>query len=225
MHPHIKKTPKSISILPKSGTIKKCTFSPVCGFRRIITLRNQQVILDCDVAELYGVATKEINQAVRNNPEKFPDGYIFELDSQEKGEVVKNFDHLQNLRFSPQFPKAFTEKVLYMLATILKSPRAVQTTIAIVEAYAKLKELSRVVAELPKQQENKEMQKKLAHRSGQLVEELMSDVLPKQSSETTIEMNLAMFKIRHSVRRENVERIKQLEEELAQLRRELEQKE
>lgn len=225
MHPHIKKTPKSISILPKSGTIKKCTFSPVCGFRRIITLRNQQVILDCDVAELYGVATKEINQAVRNNPEKFPDGYIFELDSQEKGEVVKNFDHLQNLRFSPQFPKAFTEKGLYMLATILKSPRAVQTTIAIVEAYAKLKELSRVVAELPKQQENKEMQKKLAHRSGQLVEELMSDVLPKQSSETTIEMNLAMFKIRHSVRRENVERIKQLEEELAQLRRELEQKE
>lgn len=192
---------------------------------KIITLRNQQVILDCDVAELYGVATKEINQAVRNNPEKFPDGYIFELDSQEKGEVVKNFDHLQNLRFSPQFPKAFTEKGLYMLATILKSPRAVQTTIAIVEAYAKLKELSRVVAELPKQQEDKEMQKKLAHRSGQLVEELMSDVLPKQSSETTIEMNLAMFKIRHSVRRENVERIKQLEEELAQLRRELEQKE
>ena len=192
---------------------------------KIITLRNQQVILDCDVAELYGVATKEINQAVRNNPEKFPDGYIFELDSQEKGEVVKNFDHLQNLRFSPQFPKAFTEKGLYMLATILKSPKAVQTTIAIVEAYAKLKELSRVVAELPKQQENKEMQKKLAHRSGQLVEELMSDVLAKQSSETTIEMNLAMFKIRHSVRRENVERIKQLEEELAQLRRELEQKE
>jgi hypothetical protein len=82
---------------------------------KIITLRNQQVILDCDVAELYGVATKEINQAVRNNPEKFPDGYIFELDSQEKGEVVKNFDHLQNLRFSPQFPKAFTEKGLYML--------------------------------------------------------------------------------------------------------------
>ncbi|MBR1990830.1 MAG: ORF6N domain-containing protein [Bacteroidales bacterium] len=192
---------------------------------KIITLRNQQVILDCDVAELYGVATKEINQAVRNNPEKFPDGYIFELDSQEKGEVVKNFDHLQNLRFSPQFPKAFSEKGLYMLATILKSSRAVQTTIAIVEAYAKLKELSRVVAELPKQQEDKEMQKKLAHRSGQLVEELMSDVLAKQSSETTIEMNLAMFKIRHSVRRENVERIKQLEEELAQLRRELEQKE
>ena len=59
-----------------------------------------------------------------------------------------------------------------MLATILKSPRAVQTTIAIVEAYAKLKELSRTIVEIPKQQENKEVQKKLVHRSGQLEEEL-----------------------------------------------------
>ncbi len=192
---------------------------------KIITLRNQQVILDCDVAELYGVATKVINQAVRNNPEKFPEGYIWMVEEYEKNELVKNFDRFKNQKHSTSIPKAFTEKGLYMLATILKSPRAVQTTIAIVEAYAKLKELSRVVAELPKQQEDKEMQKKLAHRSGQLVEELMSDVLAKQSSETTIEMNLAMFKIRHSVRRENVERIKQLEEELAQLRRELEQKE
>ena len=192
---------------------------------RIITLRNQQVILSNHVAELYGVETREINQAVKNNPEKFPEGYIIELDKQEKMEVVKIFDNLGNLLYSPAPPKAFTEKGLYMLATILKSPRAVQTTIAIVEAYAKLKELSRVIIEIPKQQENKELQKKLAHRSGQLVEELMSDVLPKQSSETTIEMNLAMFKIRHSVRRENVERIKQLEEELAQLRRELRQKE
>ena len=77
---------------------------------------------------------------LRNNPEKFPEGYIFELCETEKLEVVKNFDHLQKLRFSPQLPKAFTEKGLYMLATILKSPKAVETTIAIVEAYAKLKE-------------------------------------------------------------------------------------
>ena len=174
---------------------------------------------------MYGVETKEINQAVRNNPEKFPEGYIWAIDDQEKNELVKNFDRFEKQKHSSVLPRAFTEKGLYMLATILKSPRAVQTTIAIVEAYAKLKELSRVIVEIPKQQENKELQKKLAHRSGQLVEELMSDVLPKQSSETTIEMNLAMFKIRHSVRRENVERIKQLEEELAQLRRELEQKE
>jgi phage regulator Rha-like protein len=154
------------------------------------------------VAELYGVETKEINQAVRNNPEKFPVGYVFQLENQEKTEVVKIFDHLQKLRFSPQLPKAFTEKGLYMLATILKSPRAVQTTIAIVEAYAKLKELSRVMVEIPQQQDNKDAQKKLLHRSGQLVEELMSDVLPKQSSDTTLELNLAMLKFRHTVHRE-----------------------
>ena len=161
---------------------------------------------------------------MKNNPRKFPEGYIFELDNKEFSTLRSKFltTKFQKTR---QLPKAFTERGLYMLATILKGERAEQTTIAIVEAYAKLKELSRVIVEIPKQQENKEVQKKLAHRSGQLVEELMSDVLPKQSSETTIEMNLAMFKIRHSVRRENVERIKQLEEEVAQLRRELEEKE
>ena len=106
---------------------------------KMITLRNQQVILDSDVAELYGVETKRINEAVSNNPEKFPEGYVWELDGSEKTEVVENFDHLHKLKYSPQFPKAFTEKGLYMLATILKSPKAMQTTIAIVEAYAMLK--------------------------------------------------------------------------------------
>ena len=79
---------------------------------KMITLRNQQVILDSDVAELYGVKTKEINQAVKNNPRKFPKGYIWELSENEKSEVVNNFDHLQRLRFSPQLPKAFTERCI-----------------------------------------------------------------------------------------------------------------
>lgn len=77
---------------------------------KIITLRNQQVILDSDVAELYGVETKCVNEAVGNNPEKFPEGYVLLLTNQEKAEVVENFDHLARLRFSPQCPKAFTEK-------------------------------------------------------------------------------------------------------------------
>ena len=110
--------------------------TPIDVESKIITLRGQQVILSNHVAELYGVETREINQAVKNNPEKFPDGYIIELDKKEKEEVIKIFDNLGNLLYSPASPKAFTEKDLYMLATILKSPRAVQTTIAIVEAYA-----------------------------------------------------------------------------------------
>ena len=185
---------------------------------KIINLRGQQVILDCDVAELYGVQTKEINQAVKNNPRKFPEGYIFELDDQEKIEVVKIFDHLQNLRFSPQHPKAFTERGLYMLATILKGERAEQTTLAIVETYAKLKELSRVIAELPQQEEESIVQKQLLHRGGQLIEDIINGVLPKQSTETSFELNLAMFKFRQSIRRESEEQIKQLKDEVAHLR-------
>jgi phage regulator Rha-like protein len=188
---------------------------------RIITLRGQQVLLDSDVADLYGVQTKVVNQAVRNNLEKFPEGYIFELDETEKSEVVKNFDHLQKLKFSPQFPKAFTEKGLYMLATILKSPKAVQTTIAIVEAYAKLKELSRVMAEIPQQTADSAEQKTLLQRGGQLIDDLMTDVLPVQSSETSFELNLAMLKFKHSVKRGTDEEIEKLRDENAELKRKL----
>ncbi|MBU2567391.1 MAG: ORF6N domain-containing protein [Elusimicrobia bacterium] len=95
---------------------------------KIIEIRGEKVILDSDVAELYGVETREINQALSNNPDKFPWGYVFELTKEEKKEVIKNFDYLANLKFSPHLPKAFTEKGMYMLATILKSPRATQTT-------------------------------------------------------------------------------------------------
>ena len=128
-----------------------------------------------------------------------------DLSENEKNELVENFHRFERQKHSTVFPKAFTEKGLYMLATILKSPRAVQTTIAIVEAYAKLKELSRVMVEIPQQQDNKDAQRKLLHRSGQLVEDLMSDVLPKQSSDTTLELNLAMLKFRHTVHREKGE--------------------
>ena len=190
---------------------------------KIITLRNQQVILDCDVAELYGVATKEINQAVRNNPEKFPEGYIFELDNQELSDLRSKI-LTAKFKMTRQLPKAFTEKGLYMLATILKSPKAVQTTIAIVEAYAKLKELSRVIVEIPQQEDDTIVQKQLLHRGGQLVEDIIADMLPRKSTETSFELNLAMFKLHHSVRRENDEQIKQLKDEVAHLRALLEGK-
>lgn len=188
---------------------------------KMVTLRNQQVILDSDVAELYGVETKRVNEAVSNNPEKFPDGYVWELNGTEKNEVVENFDHLQKLKFSPQLPKAFTEKGLYMLATILKSPKAVETTIAIVEAYAKLRELSRVMTAISQQEENSVEQKTLLQRGGQIVEGLMTDMLPIQSSETSFELNLAMLKFKHSVKRENDEEVRKLREEVAELKQKL----
>lgn len=186
---------------------------------KMITLRNQQVIIDADVADLYGVETKRINEAVSNNPEKFPDGYILELSKNEKNELVENFDRFNRQKHSTAIPKAFTEKGLYMLATILKSPKAVETTIAIVEAYAKLKELARVITEVPQHEDDKVVQQSLVQRGGQLAAELLSDTLPIQSSETFVELNLAMFKFKHTVKRENDDEIRQLKERVEELER------
>ena len=87
---------------------------------RLIDYKEHLVLIDRDVAELFGVETKEINKAVKNNPEKFPKGYVLTLDKDEKKELVKNFHRFNILKHSTVMPKAFTEKSLYMVATILK---------------------------------------------------------------------------------------------------------
>ncbi|MCL2706057.1 MAG: ORF6N domain-containing protein [Spirochaetaceae bacterium] len=86
---------------------------------KIIEIRGIKALLDCDVASLYGVETKEVNRAVKNNPDKFPDGYIIIVDKNEKDELVKNFHQFISLKHSSAPIKVFTEKGLYMLATIL----------------------------------------------------------------------------------------------------------
>ncbi len=84
---------------------------------KIIVIRDTQVILDRDVAELYGVETRDINKAVKNNPKKFPTSYVIELNSSEKQELVENFHRFNSLKHSTVAPHAFTEQGLYMLAT------------------------------------------------------------------------------------------------------------
>ena len=98
---------------------------------KIIIIRTQKVILDKDVSEIYGVETKRVNEAVKNNQERFPDGYVFEVSENEKDKLVENFDRFNVLKHSSVRPKAFTEKGLYMLATILKSKKAIDATFAI----------------------------------------------------------------------------------------------
>jgi len=90
---------------------------------KIITIQNKNVLLDSDVAWLYGVDTNDVNQAVKRNADKFPEGYIIVLTDSEKKEVATNCGN-PKIKFSPALPNAFTEKGLYMLATILKSERA-----------------------------------------------------------------------------------------------------
>lgn len=160
------------------------------------------MILDSDVADLYGVKTKEVNQAVKNNPDKFPLGYVFELNDEEKNEVVKNFDHLQKLKFSPILPKAFTEKGLYMLATILRSQVATETTINIIETFTKLREFTQTVTELVNAKEEK-VQKSLMKQSSVLISEILGSDKDIAETETSIEINFAVLKFKHSVKRKN----------------------
>ena len=169
----------------------------------MIVLRRQPVLIDCDVATLYGVQTKEVNQAVRNNPDKFPTGYIFRLDQREKAEVVKKFDHLRNLKFSKVAPTAFTERGLYMLATILKSHRAVTTTLAIVDTFAQTRELARTMEALQDVQDGGIQQKSLLQRTGEILSEMVGRNLSTNSTETEIELNFAVVKIKHKVIRSN----------------------
>lgn len=96
---------------------------------KIVRLRGKDIIPDFAVAELYGVQTKEVNQAVRNNPDKFPEGYVFEVDKEELADLRSKF-LTTNLAKSRVMPKAFTEKGLYMLATILKGDFLATTFVA-----------------------------------------------------------------------------------------------
>ena len=166
---------------------------------KIVHLRGQEVILDFAVAELYGVETMRVNEAVKNNPKKFPEGYILELTKEEKAEVIEIFDN-PKLRFSPVLPKAFTEKGLYMLATILKGERATQTTIAIIEAFAKLRELSRTIGEMSANPD-KFRQKSLMEKSGEIMADLFGEDLQTDETSTELELNFAVLKLKHTIKR------------------------
>ena len=164
---------------------------------KILTLRGVRVIIDADVATLYGVETKEINQAVKNNPKKFPEGYVFTA-TDEENELVKNFDRFANLKHSTAPLKAFTERGLYMLATILKSETATDTTIAIIETFAKLKELGRTISKLA-QPQDQETQQQLVEKSDNIISDIIGDDLKTSETESEFELNFAVVKLRHKV--------------------------
>ena len=165
----------------------------------IITLRGQQVILDADVARLYGVETRRVNEAVSNNLEKFPDGYTFKLDNQEFADLKSKIS-TSSWGGVRKLPTAFTEKGLYMLATILKSPQAVQTTIAIIETFTQLREIARTMQAVA-QTDDEQQKKTLMQRSGELIGEVIGSQLDTTAVETEIEFNFAVVKIKHKVTR------------------------
>ncbi|MHC4281317.1 MAG: ORF6N domain-containing protein [Planctomycetota bacterium] len=107
----------------------------------ILFIRGQKVILDADLAKLYGVTTKRLNQQIKRNRDRFPKDFMFQLTAEEKAEVVANCDHLSRLKFSPAFPYAFTEHGAIMAASVLNTPRAIEASVFVVRVFVKLREM------------------------------------------------------------------------------------
>ena len=180
---------------------------------KLIEIRNKKVLLDCDVAHLYGIETKRVNEAVKNNPEKFPEGYVIYLDEEETdflrfsnsiveigAEPVEIFDRFKQIKHSTVRPKAFTDKGLYMLATILKSPKSTQTTIAIIETYSKLVQFSKAIQSIS-ENKNEKTNKELMEKGGALLSEILVGDTQLDETETSIELNFALLKLKHIVKR------------------------
>jgi hypothetical protein len=123
---------------------------------RIVVLRGQRVMLDVDLAGVYAVPTKRLNEQVKRNSRRFPADFMFQLRAAEKAEVVANCDHLQRLKFSPALPYAFTEHGALMLASVLNSPIAVAASIQIVRAFVHLRELATTHKDLARKLESLE---------------------------------------------------------------------
>ena len=177
---------------------------------RIMVIRGQQILLDRDVAVLYGVKTREVNQAVRNNPLKFPEGYVLELSNDESSVLRSKLLTLEHSdgkgRYSKYNFKAFTEKGLYMLATILKSPMAATASIAIVETFVKVRSLKRELVELHNETD-KEKQKSRMHHFGEVLTDIVMPDLQTNETESSLELNFLIGKIKHTVKRVRKEKI------------------
>ena len=116
--------------------------------RRILLIRGQKVMIDADLASLYGVSTKALNQAVKRNKERFPPDFTFPLTIEEKNEVVTVCDHLKKIKYSRVLPLVFTEHGALMLASVLNSQRAIEVSIFVVRAFIKLKKIMETHKEL-----------------------------------------------------------------------------
>lgn len=169
----------------------------------IVEIKGQSVLIDSDVAQIYGVETKRINEAVKNNLDKFPDGYLIDLDKSEWDGLKSKFS--TSIKGGKvKLPTAFTEKGLYMLATILKSPKATNATISIIETFSKIRELSRSIKELSLvQDKDKAQQKSLMQKSGELIADIFDDDLQTSDTETSIELNFAILKFKHTIKKKS----------------------
>jgi phage regulator Rha-like protein len=123
---------------------------------KILYIRGQKVMIDSDLAEMFGVTTKRLNEQVKRNIKRFPEHFMFVITQEEKENVVANCDHLKKLKYSPYLPSIFTEHGIIMLSGVLNSERAIQASIRIVEVFIKMREILSTYHEILKKFEQLE---------------------------------------------------------------------
>ncbi len=144
----------------------------------ILLVRDQKVIVDADLAELYGVSTKALNQAVTRNDQRFPPDFMFRLTKAEKQELVTNCDRLDRLKHSSALPRVFTEQGVAMLSSVLRSERAIQVNIHIMRAFIKLR---RCIAGIDDLKSELEKLKEKTDQRFQVVFETLDQLLTVES--------------------------------------------
>jgi hypothetical protein len=135
-------------------TTKRTHLAVIPVVEKILDVRGQKVILDADLANIYGVETRALNQALKRNAERFPDDFAFRLTLQEAGQLQRSRSQSvtlkrgQNVKYRPW---AFTEHGAIMAASVLNSPRAVEMSVYVVRAFVRLRDFARTHVELAKQ--------------------------------------------------------------------------
>lgn len=167
---------------------------------RIVEIRGIPVIADADVAALYGVETKRVNEAVRNNPEKFPLTYSFELDVNELQDLRTKFSSTKVSTKNRNPTRVFSERGLYMLATILNGERARIVTFTIIETFFKVRNLKRDLVKMH-EETDKEIKKKRIQQFGEMLTDIVMPDLETSETESSLEINFLIGKLKHSVKR------------------------
>jgi len=158
---------------------------------RILVVRTKRVLIDADLATLYGVTTKRLNEQVKRNAARFPADFMFRLTRKEKKEVVANCDHLENLKFSGVLPHVFTEFGAIQAANVLNSPKAVQTSVYVVRVFMRLRDAVGSSKEL--EQRFNELERKVGIKLGAhdraiaaLIESLRAPAVPTEQKRRPI---------------------------------------
>lgn len=134
--------------------------------QKILLIRGEKVMIDSDLAELYAVPTKALNQAVKRNQARFPADFTLQLNADEKRELVTNCDRFKNLKHSTSLPFAFTEHGALMLATVLNSQRAIEMSVYIIRAFIRLRKM--LSSQKQFAQKFRELEQKIANHDGHI---------------------------------------------------------